>query len=153
MRIAVAGATGHIGALTAAALERGGHDVVRISRSLGVDLLTGDGLDAALAGVEAVVARVEEHQPVAFDVDQPLAGRGQPARGGPAPGHRPGRWLRRLAGRRAPGHPSSGRASLGSRNARPMARISSSTVTPTPVSFSSLRSAKAKLSRNALLPL
>ena len=40
MRVAVAGATGHIGALTAAALERSGHDVVRISRSLGVDLLT-----------------------------------------------------------------------------------------------------------------
>ena len=55
MRVAVAGATGHIGALTAAALERDAHDVVRISRSLGVDLLTGDGLDEALAGVEALV--------------------------------------------------------------------------------------------------
>jgi uncharacterized protein YbjT (DUF2867 family) len=55
MRIAIAGATGHIGALTAAALERDGHDVVRISRSLGIDLLTGDGLDAAFAGVEALV--------------------------------------------------------------------------------------------------
>ncbi|MET8337437.1 SDR family oxidoreductase [Streptosporangium canum] len=55
MRIAVAGATGNIGALTVAALERGGHDVVRVSRSLGVDLSTGDGLDDALAGVEAVV--------------------------------------------------------------------------------------------------
>ncbi|MFF4624524.1 SDR family oxidoreductase [Nonomuraea jabiensis] len=55
MRIAVAGATGNIGSLTVAALERDGHDVVRISRSLGVDLLTGDGLDDALAGVEAVV--------------------------------------------------------------------------------------------------
>ena len=55
MRIAVAGATGHIGALTVAALEQGGHDVIRISRSLGVDLRTGDGLDAALAAVEAVV--------------------------------------------------------------------------------------------------
>ncbi|WP_326546951.1 NAD(P)H-binding protein [Mycolicibacterium sp. ND9-15] len=55
MRIAVAGATGNIGARTAAALERDGHDVVRISRSLGVDLVTGEGLDAALAGVEAVV--------------------------------------------------------------------------------------------------
>jgi uncharacterized protein YbjT (DUF2867 family) len=55
MRIAVAGATGNIGALTVAALERGGHEVVRISRSLGVDLTTGEGLDAALAGVEAVV--------------------------------------------------------------------------------------------------
>ena len=55
MRIAVAGATGNIGALTVAALERDGHDVVGISRSLGVDLTTGDGLDEALAGVEAVV--------------------------------------------------------------------------------------------------
>jgi uncharacterized protein YbjT (DUF2867 family) len=55
MRIAVAGATGNIGALTVAALERTGHDVVPISRSLGVDLSTGDGLDAALADVEAVV--------------------------------------------------------------------------------------------------
>jgi len=55
MRIAVAGATGHIGALTVAALERRGHDVVSISRALGVDLLTGDGLDDALTGVEAVV--------------------------------------------------------------------------------------------------
>lgn len=55
MRIAVAGATGNIGALTVAALEEAGHDVVRISRSLGVDLATGEGLDAALAGVEAVV--------------------------------------------------------------------------------------------------
>ena len=55
MRIAVAGATGNIGSLTVAALEREGHDVVRISRSLGVDLTTGEGLDAALAGVEAVV--------------------------------------------------------------------------------------------------
>lgn len=55
MRIAVAGATGTIGKLTAAALERDGHDVVRISRSLGVDLSTGEGLDRALGGVDAVI--------------------------------------------------------------------------------------------------
>jgi uncharacterized protein YbjT (DUF2867 family) len=55
MRVAVAGATGNIGTLTVAALEAGGHDVVRISRSLAIDLLTGTGLDAALAGVEAVI--------------------------------------------------------------------------------------------------
>ncbi|NDU71847.1 NAD(P)H-binding protein [Actinomadura sp. DSM 109109] len=55
MRIAVAGATGNIGTLTVAALRRDGHDVVRISRSLGVDLTTGEGLDGALAGVEAVI--------------------------------------------------------------------------------------------------
>ncbi|MFD4193172.1 SDR family oxidoreductase [Amycolatopsis thermoflava] len=55
MRIAVAGATGNIGSRTVAALERDGHEVVRISRSLGVDLATGAGLDDALTGVDAVV--------------------------------------------------------------------------------------------------
>lgn len=55
MRIAVAGATGNIGSLTATVLKRDGHDVVGISRSLGVNLQTGEGLDAALAGVDAVV--------------------------------------------------------------------------------------------------
>lgn len=55
MRIAVAGATGNIGSLTVAALERQGHEVVKISRSHGVDLATGEGLDEALTGVEAVV--------------------------------------------------------------------------------------------------
>jgi uncharacterized protein YbjT (DUF2867 family) len=55
MRIAVAGATGNIGARTVAVLERNGHEAVRISRSLGVNLLTGEGLGAALDGVEAVV--------------------------------------------------------------------------------------------------
>ncbi|MEV4623255.1 NAD(P)H-binding protein [Asanoa sp. NPDC049573] len=55
MRIAVAGATGNIGTLTVAALETEGHDVVRVSRSLGVDLSTGAGLDEALTGVAAVI--------------------------------------------------------------------------------------------------
>ena len=63
MRIAVAGATGNIGALTVAALERGGHEVVRISRSLGVDLFTGEGLDDALIGVEAVVDATNSTSP------------------------------------------------------------------------------------------
>ncbi|MFJ8637437.1 SDR family oxidoreductase [Streptomyces sp. NPDC093568] len=55
MRIAVAGATGNIGARTVAVLEQAAHDVVRISRSHGIDLISGDGLDTALAGVDAVV--------------------------------------------------------------------------------------------------
>ncbi|GAB2933286.1 SDR family oxidoreductase [Nonomuraea fastidiosa] len=55
MRIAVAGATGNIGSRTAAILEKDGHEVVRISRSLGVDLTTGEGLDQALAGADAVI--------------------------------------------------------------------------------------------------
>ncbi|WP_028652628.1 SDR family oxidoreductase [Nocardioides halotolerans] len=55
MRIAIAGATGNIGTLTRTALEEAGHVVVPLSRSLGIDLTTGDGLDAALSGVDAVV--------------------------------------------------------------------------------------------------
>jgi uncharacterized protein YbjT (DUF2867 family) len=55
MRIAVAGATGNIGARTVSFVERDGHEAIRISRSLGVDLITGEGLDAALEGVDAVV--------------------------------------------------------------------------------------------------
>ncbi|KAB1904155.1 NAD(P)H-binding protein [Micromonospora sp. AMSO1212t] len=71
MRIAIAGATGRIGALTADALKRQGHEVVRVSRSQGVDLMTGDGLDEALAGVEAVidttnVAAAERSETVAY---------------------------------------------------------------------------------------
>jgi uncharacterized protein YbjT (DUF2867 family) len=55
MRIAVVGATGLVGGPTVGALEHGGHAVVPVSRSTGVDLLTGAGLEHALDGVEAVV--------------------------------------------------------------------------------------------------
>jgi uncharacterized protein YbjT (DUF2867 family) len=55
LRIAVVGATGAIGARTIAALEAGGHDTVGIARSLGIDVLDGAGLAAALEGVDAVV--------------------------------------------------------------------------------------------------
>jgi uncharacterized protein YbjT (DUF2867 family) len=55
MRIAVAGATGRVGRHLADLLEAGGHDVVRISRSSGVDVVTGEDLEEALAGVESVI--------------------------------------------------------------------------------------------------
>jgi uncharacterized protein YbjT (DUF2867 family) len=55
MRIAVIGGTGTSGRHTVEALRRSGHEPVVVARSTGVDLLTGEGLDAALAGVEAVV--------------------------------------------------------------------------------------------------
>ncbi|GAB3179632.1 uncharacterized protein YbjT (DUF2867 family) [Micromonospora palomenae] len=55
MRVAVAGASGNIGSLTVMALQRHGHEPVPISRSHGVDLLTGRGLDEALSGVDVVV--------------------------------------------------------------------------------------------------
>lgn len=55
MKIAVAGATGNIGALTVELLHQHGHDVVGLSRTLGVDLTTATGLAAALDGVDAVI--------------------------------------------------------------------------------------------------
>jgi uncharacterized protein YbjT (DUF2867 family) len=54
-RIAVAGATGRVGSHLGDLLERGGHEVVPMSRSTGVDVITGDGLGEALAGVEVIV--------------------------------------------------------------------------------------------------
>ena len=55
MRIAVAGATGVVGAHVVEEARRRGHDVVPMARSLGVDVAVGDGLDEALAGVEVVI--------------------------------------------------------------------------------------------------
>jgi uncharacterized protein YbjT (DUF2867 family) len=54
-RIAVAGATGRLGRHVVDVLEARGHEVVPISRSHGVDVITGEGLADALAGVECVV--------------------------------------------------------------------------------------------------
>jgi uncharacterized protein YbjT (DUF2867 family) len=53
--IAVAGATGRVGHHVVDVLEGRGHDVVPISRSSGVDDVTGEGLAEALAGVETVI--------------------------------------------------------------------------------------------------
>src|SRR6266571_3402646 len=55
MKIAVAGATGRVGRHVVEVLEAQGHDVVPISRSSGVDVITGEGLAAALAGVECII--------------------------------------------------------------------------------------------------
>ncbi len=54
-RIAVAGATGRVGAPLVEILERRGHDVVSIARSKGVDVVSGEGLDEALAGAETII--------------------------------------------------------------------------------------------------
>ena len=54
-KIAVAGATGRVGRHVVDVLEAGGHDVVAMSRSGGVDVITGDGLAQALAGAECVI--------------------------------------------------------------------------------------------------
>jgi uncharacterized protein YbjT (DUF2867 family) len=54
-KIAVAGATGRVGRHIVDALTDAGHDVVAMSRSSGVDVITGEGLGQALAGVGCVI--------------------------------------------------------------------------------------------------
>ncbi|WP_367128827.1 SDR family oxidoreductase [Saccharothrix sp. HUAS TT1] len=55
MRIAVVGGTGVVGRRVVEEVTGTGHEAVVVSRSDGVDLLTGEGLDEALAGCEAVI--------------------------------------------------------------------------------------------------
>ena len=54
-RIAVAGATGRAGRHAVDALTERGYEVVRMSRGTGVDVVTGEGLAAALEGVQVIV--------------------------------------------------------------------------------------------------
>jgi uncharacterized protein YbjT (DUF2867 family) len=54
-KIAVTGATGRVGSHLVELLESSGHEVVSISRSNGVDVITGEGLEEAVAGVDTVV--------------------------------------------------------------------------------------------------
>ncbi|MEU0493098.1 NAD(P)H-binding protein [Nocardiopsis sp. NPDC006139] len=52
---AVAGATGRLGRHVVDVLTERGHRVVPMSRATGVDIITGEGLAEALAGVDAVI--------------------------------------------------------------------------------------------------
>jgi len=54
-KIAVAGATGRLGRHVVDVLQERGHQVVPMSRSTGVDLITRDGLEEALQGVDCVI--------------------------------------------------------------------------------------------------
>jgi uncharacterized protein YbjT (DUF2867 family) len=55
MRVAVTGGTGTLGREVVRELELRGYDVRALSRSTGVDLTSGQGLDAALEGIDVVV--------------------------------------------------------------------------------------------------
>jgi uncharacterized protein YbjT (DUF2867 family) len=54
-KIAVAGATGRLGRQVVDVLSAAGHEVVPISRSAGVDVITGTGLAEALTGADAII--------------------------------------------------------------------------------------------------
>lgn len=55
MKIAIAGATGRIGHHIVNELKNRGQNTVAISRSNGIDIITGEGLKSALAGVECII--------------------------------------------------------------------------------------------------
>jgi uncharacterized protein YbjT (DUF2867 family) len=63
-KIAVVGATGRVGRHVADVVRERGHEAVPIARSLGVDVITGGGLDAALAGVACVIDAATGPSPV-----------------------------------------------------------------------------------------
>jgi uncharacterized protein YbjT (DUF2867 family) len=55
MRVAVAGGTGVVGKHVVESLQKDGHETVVLTRSKGVDVVTGNGLGDALTGVGAVI--------------------------------------------------------------------------------------------------
>ena len=55
MKIVVIGGTGLIGSKAVAILRRGGHEVLAASPKSGVDTITGEGLNEAVAGAQVVV--------------------------------------------------------------------------------------------------
>ena len=55
MKIVVIGGTGLIGSKTVAILRQGGHEVVAASPNTGVNTLTGEGLNEAMAGTQGVI--------------------------------------------------------------------------------------------------
>src|SRR5262245_9047471 len=55
MKIVVIGGTGLIGSKTVAILRQGGHEVVAASPNTGVNTITGEGLEEAMAGAQVVI--------------------------------------------------------------------------------------------------
>src|SRR5499433_2339800 len=55
MKIVVIGGTGLIGSKTAAILRQRGHEVVAASPNTGVNTITGEGLQQAMAGTQVVI--------------------------------------------------------------------------------------------------
>ena len=62
-RVAVIASTGLVGHQLVDLLHESGHDIVEVSRESGADVLTGDGLDDALEGVDVVIDVVNSPAP------------------------------------------------------------------------------------------
>jgi nucleoside-diphosphate-sugar epimerase len=100
-RIAVAGATGRVGRHVVDVLQAGGHDVMAISRSHGVDVITGDALAAApdhaptrCRALGGIVAHLDRHfgaraAAERFHLACPLSGDALRTRPWLPSGHRP----------------------------------------------------------------
>jgi uncharacterized protein YbjT (DUF2867 family) len=78
MKIAIAGGTGLVGRHVVEEAQVAGHDVVVLARSAGVDTRTGEGLAAALAGVQVIIdttnpGTVEEGPATEFFVESSAA--------------------------------------------------------------------------------
>ena len=70
MRVLVTGGSGSLGSRVVAELGRRGHEARSASRRTGVDLATGEGLAAAVAGVDAVIhCATRPQSPRQVDVD------------------------------------------------------------------------------------
>jgi putative NADH-flavin reductase len=76
MKVAVAGATGRVGRHAVDVLNERGHEVVAISRSAGVDVITGDGLADSMTGVDAVIDAATGPSP--DEEPLPVSGRAWP---------------------------------------------------------------------------
>jgi uncharacterized protein YbjT (DUF2867 family) len=63
MKIAIAGATGRVGHYTVEELNNRGQNTVAISRSNGVDIITGEGLKHALSGVDCIIDAASNPSP------------------------------------------------------------------------------------------
>ena len=55
MKILVIGGTGLIGSKTSVLLRQGGHEVIAAAPNTGVDSVTGEGLEHAMAGTQVVI--------------------------------------------------------------------------------------------------
>ena len=63
-KIAVAGGTGRVGSHVVELLRERGYEAVPMSRSTGVDVITGEGLDAALDGAGTIIDAATGPSPV-----------------------------------------------------------------------------------------